>query len=182
MRTSVQQQEQVIQRRSGIPMAQPEAPTPPQQEQRPGLTASGSGSALIPGARQRPQQQDVPEAGDPYATGALFGPGGNMLRAWALDVPDDEDSSMRVVFTVPGLPGGVTLDFGDGSPPHDFDSAGGRVEYEYPALSVGATSVVYDATVRDEHNRLRGWLRFRMPHTRSLPQDLSSGHPASLVV
>jgi hypothetical protein len=140
---------------------------------------------LIPGARQRPQQQDVPEAGDgetPLGSGALFGPGGNMLRAWALDVPDDEDSSMRVVFTVPGLPGGVTLDFGDGSPPHDFDSAGGRVEYEYPALSVGATSVVYDATVRDEHQRLRGWLRFRMPHTRSLPQDLSSGHPASTVV
>ncbi len=89
---------------------------------------------------------------------------------------------MRVVFTVPGLPGGVTLDFGDGSEPVEFNSLGGRVEHEYPALTVGVTSVVYDATVRDEHNRLRGWLRFRMPHRRTLPQDLSAGHPASLIV
>ncbi len=39
----------------------------------------------------RGRAADPPEAGDgqtPIPSGALFGPGGNMLRAWALDVPD----------------------------------------------------------------------------------------------
>jgi hypothetical protein len=128
---------------------------------------------------------DPPEAGDgltPLGSGRIFGVGGNMLQGWALDVPDGEDSAMRVVFTVPGLLGGVTLDFGDGSEPIEFNSAGGSVEHEYPALSAGASSVVYDAVCRDEHNRLRGWIRLRMPHRRTLPQDLRAGHPASTIV
>jgi hypothetical protein len=183
--TTVQQEEQRIMRRSGIPLAQPEATTPPPQQRaaaapeapRPGLAAEGS--SLVPGARQ------VPEVGDgqtPVGNGALFGPGGNMLQGWFLDVPDGEDFSMRCVFTVPGLPGGVVLDLGDGSEPVEFNSAGGSVEHEYPALSAGASSVVYDAVCRDEHNRLRGWIRFRLPHTRTAGQDMRSGHPASLIV
>jgi hypothetical protein len=163
-------------------MAQPKAPTPHRQEQRPGLAASGS--ALIPGARQQ-QQRDVPEAGDgltPVGSGATFAVGGNMLRGWFLDVPDGEDSSMQCVFTVPGLGGGCELDLGDGSEPVEFNSLGGSVEHEYPALSAGASSVVYDAVCRDEHGRLRGWIRFRLPHHRTAGQDMHGQHPASTIV
>jgi hypothetical protein len=141
-------------------------------------------TASLAGTRGR-AAADPPEAGDgqtPYATGALFGPGGNMLNAWALDVPDGQDSSMRVVFTVPGLVGGCVLDVGDGSEPIEFNSAGGSIEHEYDPLPEGTPRAVFDAVCRDEHQRLRGWIRFAMPHTRTLPQDLRSGHPASRVV
>jgi hypothetical protein len=168
--THVGQQEEMARQRRAERLAQ-------QQEQRPGLTAEGS--SLVPGARRQ-----VPEAGDgqtPIPSGALFGSGGNMLKGWALDVPDGEMTSMRVVFTCPGLVGGCTLDFGDETE-HEFNSLGGSVEHEYPALSAGASSIVYDAVCRDEHQRLRGWIRFRLPHHRTLPQDLRSMHPASLIV
>ena len=171
--THVGQQEEMARRRRAERMAQ-------QQEQRPGLTAGGSGASLVPGARRQ-----VPEVGDgatPVGSGAAFAVGGNMLQGWFLDVPDGEDFSMRCVFTVPGLAGGVVLDFGDGSEPEEFNSLGGRVEHEYPALSAGASSVVYDAVCRDEHARLRGWICFRLPHHRTAGQDMRAGHPASTIV
>jgi hypothetical protein len=158
----------------------PETPRPRQAA----LTAEGSG--LIPGSRRAaPQQQDVPEAGDgatPLGSRATFAVGGNLLNAWAHDPVPPSSTSMAVTFKCPGLQGGLIVDFGDKSEPVEINSLPQSVEHEYPALSAGATSVVYDATIRDEHNRLRGWIRFRLPHNQTLPKDLRAGHPASLIV
>ena len=94
-------------------------------ERRPGLTAEGSGSSLIPGSRQPPQQRDVPEAGDgqtPVGSGQTFAVGGNMLNGWFPDPEPGSSTSMRAIFRCPGLVGGVTLDFGDESEPVELNS------------------------------------------------------------
>jgi hypothetical protein len=129
--------------------------------------------------------RSVPEVGDgqtPIPSGAVFGPGGNLLNGWFPDPSPGASTSLRVIFHCPGLTGGATLDFGDPSPPHRVGSLAESVEHEYADLPEGTPSAVYDATIRDEHGRLRGWIRFRLPHHQTLPQDMRAGHPASRVV
>jgi hypothetical protein len=126
-----------------------------------------------------------PEAGDgqtPIPSGALFGDGGNLLHGHFHDPQPGQSTSLGVTFVCPGLTGGATLDFGDGSDPVELGSIARAVEHTYAALPDGVTNVVFDATIRDEHARLRGWVRFRLPRFDIGPRDIRSGHPASTVV
>ena len=157
-------------------------------ERRPGLTAEGSGSSLIPGSRQPPQQRDVPEAGDgqtPVGSGQTFAVGGNMLNGW---FPDAGAQVPRLLcgrfFAVPVWWAGSRSTLATQSEPVELNSLRSiSVEHEYPALSAGVASVVYDATIRDEHGQVA---RLDSVSTaapsRPRGKTCARGHPASTIV
>jgi hypothetical protein len=122
-----------------------------------------------------------PEAGDgqtPIPSGALYGPGGNLLNGTFADPAPGEATSMVVRWRAPGE---MTLDFGDGEE-HETGGLPETVVHTYPALPEGSSSVVYDAVLRDPNGTLRGWVRFRLPHHLTSPADVRAEHPASTVV
>lgn len=161
--THVGQQEEMARQRRAERMGQPEVLTPPRQEQRPGLTAEGSGSALIPGGRR---QADDPRLGP----GRLYGDGGNLLGGWFVQTPGSP-TSMTVDWWCPP---DVEIDFGDGET-HQVGGVAERVRHEYDEPAPGTPIPwIFEAKIVDQHGRLRGSRRFILPHGENEPVDVAA--------